>query len=63
MVTLTAIIPDRFGIIDHDCVGRHHCRACFDRHKAREEAVSAWHIVLDGLARLVEGGLHYAMVL
>lgn len=54
VVSLTTVVPDWFGVVDHDSVRGHHSGSCFDGHEAREEAIARWHVVLDGLTWLVE---------
>ena len=63
MFLLAAIVPDRFGVIDHDSVGWHHGIVRFDGHEAGKKAHGGRHVILDGLTRLVESGLNDTVVL
>lgn len=58
-----AVVPDGAGVVDHDGEGGPHGVAGLHGHEAGEEAASAGVVVLDRLARLVEGGLHDAVAL
>lgn len=63
VITLTAVVPDGLCIVDHDGVGGHHGGVWLHGHEAGEETGSCWHVVLDGLTRLIECGLDDAVVL
>lgn len=59
MASLGAVDPERGGVVDLDGVGGDHASGLrgSDGHEARVEASHVAHDAVDGLARLVEGGL------
>lgn len=59
---LTAVDPDRVGVVDEDGVGRRARVEC-DGHEAGLDARDVGHDVVDGHARVVEGGLRCGVVL
>ena len=62
MVSLRAVVPNRFRVIDHDCVCGNHCVCGLDKHVTREQAFHP-HGVLHRHARHIEGCLYNGVVL
>ena len=63
MLCLGAVIPHRLGILDRNGECRNHRRIRRRGHKPREEPRDVRHDIVDGFARVREGGLHDGVVL
>ena len=63
MISLGTIVPEGFGVVDLDCIGRQLSIPLFDRHVSGEEAGDGLVHVVDRYTRLIKRRLHHRMIL